>query len=206
MERLCQTYWYPVYVFVRRKGNSHEDASDLTQAFFARFLEKDYLRSVSSDLGKFRTFLLMSVTRFLANEWDKTHAQRRGGQYQIISLDASDADERYLLEPEDHATPEAIFERRWAEALIAVVLDRLAAETNEERFEILKTFLLEEKGATSYELAARQLSLSVPAITSAIFRMRARFRVLLLEEIASTVETPDEVEPELRHLQAVLSN
>jgi len=206
MERLCQTYWYPVYVFVRRKGRSHEDACDLTQAYFARFLEKRYLRSVNSDLGKFRTFLLTSVTHFLANEWDKTQAQRRGGDYEFISLEASSADERYALETEDHETPEVIFERRWAETLIGAVLDRLAAETEEQRFETLKSFLMEDKGAVSYEEAASHLSLSVPAITSAIYRMRARFRVLLLEAVAETVQSSEEIEPELRHLMAALGN
>lgn len=206
MEQLCQTYWYPVYVFVRRKGHTHEDACDLTQAFFERFLEKKYLRSVDLALGKFRTFLLTSVTHFLANEWDKTRSQRRGGGYQFLSLDAAGAEERYLLESEDHATPEAIFERRWAETLIGAVLERLAKETEEKRFETLKAFLLDDKGVMSYESAASRLSLSVAAITSAVHRMRARFRMLLLEEIAKTVESPEEIEPELRHLMTAVGN
>src|SRR5262245_40932593 len=150
MERLCQTYWYPLYVFVRRKGNSHEDASDLTQAFFARFLEKRYLRSVDSSLGKFRTFLLTSMVHFLANEWDKSQAQRRGGGQQIISLDNATADERYQLEPVERMTPETLFERRWAQTVMSVVLDRLAAETDETRFAVLKEFLLGDKGSVSY--------------------------------------------------------
>jgi RNA polymerase sigma-70 factor (ECF subfamily) len=206
MERLCQTYWYPLYVFVRRKGHSHEDASDLTQAFFARFLEKDYLRSVEESRGRFRTFLLTAMTRFLANEWDRTQAQQRGGGCQILSLDAVSAEERYRLEPVDEATPETIFERRWAQTVMRVVLDRLAAETDEKRFEVLKRFLLEDKGAVSYDQAAAQLGMSAAAITSAIHRMRARFRALLFEEISSTVETPEAVEPEIRHLLAALSD
>ena len=206
MERLCRTYWYPLYVFVRRKGHSHEDASDLTQAFFARFLEKDFLRSVDASRGRFRTFLLTAMTHFLANEWDRTQAQRRGGGCSIFSLDAVSAEERYRVEPVEQATPETIFERRWAQTVMGVVLDRLAAETDEKRFELLKSFLLEEKGAVSYDQAAAQLGVSVAAITSAIHRMRARFRALLFEEIANTVETPDEVEPEIRHLLAALSD
>jgi RNA polymerase sigma-70 factor (ECF subfamily) len=205
MERLCQTYWYPLYAFARRKGNDHEDARDLTQEFFARFLEKRYLRSVDASLGKFRTFLLTSMSHFLANEWDKTQAQRRGGGCQILSLDA-EADERYRLEPVDHATPEKIFERRWAQTVMEVVLDRLAAETEEKRFEILKGFLIEDKGAVSYAEASSQLGLSVAAITSAIHRMRGRYRALLYEEIANTVVTAEEVEPELRHLIGALSD
>jgi RNA polymerase sigma-70 factor (ECF subfamily) len=174
MERLCRSYWYPLYVFVRRKGYGHEDASDLTQTFFARFLEKDYLRSVDVSLGKFRTFLLTAMTHFLSNEWDKAQAQRRGGGCQIFSLDAVSAEERYQLEPVDQATPETIFERRWAQTVMGLVLDRLAAETDEKRFEVLKGFLLEDKGAVSYDNAAAELGVSVAAITSAIHRLRAR--------------------------------
>jgi RNA polymerase sigma-70 factor (ECF subfamily) len=206
MERLCQTYWYPLYVFVRRKGHSHEDASDLTQAFFARFLEKDYLRSVDANCGRFRTFLLTSMMHFLANEWDRTQAQRRGGGCQILSLDAVSAEERYRLEPVEQATPETIFERRWAQTVMGVVLDRLAVEMEEKRFEVLKRFLLEDKGEVSYDEASDELGISVAAITSAIHRMRARFRTLLFDEIANTVETPDAVEPEIRHLLAALSD
>jgi RNA polymerase sigma-70 factor (ECF subfamily) len=206
MERLCQTYWYPLYVFVRRKGYSHEDACDLTQSFFARFLEKGYLQSVHANLGKFRTFLIAAMTHFLANEWDKTQAQRRGGGYQFLSLDGAKAEERYQFEPLDHTTPESIFEQRWAQTVMAVVVDRLARETEEKRFEALKTFLLEDKGAVSYESVAKQLGISVSAITSAIHRMRSRFRALLFEEVANTVNKPEDVEPELRHLLAALGD
>ena len=206
LEKLCQTYWYPLYAFVRRKGHSHEDASDLTQAYFAKFLEKRYLKSVDADLGKFRTFLLTSMTHFLANEWDKSQAQKRGGGQRLISFDDASAEGRYRLEPVEHTTPETLFERRWAETVVGVVLDRLAAETAEKRFEVLKRFLLEDKGAVSYDEAAAELEMSVPAITSAIHRMRARFSALLIEEVSNTVRTPEAVEPELRHLLAALSD
>jgi RNA polymerase sigma-70 factor (ECF subfamily) len=205
LERLCQTYWYPLYVFVRRKGHSHEDASDLTQAFFAKFLEKRYLKSVDANLGRFRTFLLTSMSHFLANEWDKSQTQKRGGGVRVISLDDASAEERYGLEPVEHTTPETLFERRWAETVVGVVLDRLAAETDEKRFEVLKRFLLEDKGAVSYDEAAAQLGLSVAAVTSAIHRMRARFSALLIEEVSNTVGTPDAVQSELRHLLEALS-
>jgi RNA polymerase sigma-70 factor (ECF subfamily) len=206
MERLCQTYWYPLYVFVRRKGYGHEDASDLTQAFFATFLEKRYLRSVDSNLGKFRTFLLTSMTHFLANDWNKSQTQRRGGGYQMLSLDEAAAEESYKLEPVEHSTPETLFEQRWAQTVMSVVLDRLAAEMDEKRFEVMKGFLLEDKGAVSYEAASAQLGLSEAAVTSAIFRMRGRFRALLFEEVANTVDKPEEVGPELRHMLAALSD
>jgi DNA-directed RNA polymerase specialized sigma24 family protein len=206
MERLCTTYWYPLYVFVRRKGYGHEDASDLTQAFFARFLEKRYLRSVDANLGKFRTFLLTSMTHFLANEWDKSQAQRRGGGARVLSLDGATAEQRYQLEPIDRCTPETLFEQRWAQTVISVVVERLATETEEKRFEILKGFLVGNRGAVSYDDAAAQLGMSTSAITSAIHRMRSRFRALLFEEVANTVQKPEEVEQELRHLMTVLAD
>lgn len=206
LERLCQTYWYPLYVFVRRKGHGHADACDLTQAFFARFLEKRSLRSVDSSLGKFRTFLLTAMTRFLASEWEKSQTQRRGGRIRVLSLDDADAEQRYYLEPVEHTTPETLFERRWAQTVLSVVLDRLAAETDRKRFEILKDFLLEDKGAVSYEAAAGRLGMSVAGITSAIHRMRARFRALFFEEVAKTVDKPEEVEQEIRHLLTALGD
>jgi DNA-directed RNA polymerase specialized sigma24 family protein len=205
MERLCRTYWYPLYCFVRRKGHSHEDASDLTQAFFALFLEKRYLKSVDVALGKFRTFLLASMKHFLANEWDKSQTLKRGGGARVLSLDDATAKERYGLEPVEHATPATLFERRWAETVVSVVLDRLAAETEENRFEALKAFLLDDKGAVSFDDAAAQLGITVAAVTSAIHRLRARFVALLVEEVENTVNAPEETEAELRHLLASLS-
>jgi RNA polymerase sigma-70 factor (ECF subfamily) len=178
----------------------------LTQAFFAKFLEKRYLRSVDASLGKFRTFLLTSMAHFLANEWDKSQAQKRGGGERVISFDDSTAEERYRLEPVEQATPETLFERRWAETVMGLVLDRLAAETEAKRFETLKRFLLEDKGAVSYDEAGALLGLSVAAITSAIHRMRARFSALLVEEVSNTVSAPEALESELRYLLAALSD
>jgi RNA polymerase sigma factor (sigma-70 family) len=206
LERLCQTYWYPLYAFVRRKGYSHEDASDLTQEFFARLLEKGYLKAADANRGKFRTFLLTSFSHFLANEWNRSRTQRRGGGARVLSLDAESAEQRYRLEPVQHETPETHFDRRWAQAMMTVVLNQLAAEMNEKRFAVLKDFLLEDKGAVTYEGAAMQLGCSVAALTSAIHRMRARFRVVLFEEVAKTVDGPEEVDRELRHLMAALSD
>jgi len=205
MERLCRTYWYPLYCFVRRKGHSHEDASDLTQAFFALFLEKRYLKSVDAGLGKFRTFLLASMKHFLANEWDKSQTLKRGGGARVLSLDDTTANERYGLEPVEPATPETLYERRWAETVVSVVLERLAAETEEKRFEALKGFLLDEKGAVSFDDAAAQLGMTVAGVTSAIHRLRARFVALLVKEVENTVNTPAEAEAELRHLLASLT-
>jgi DNA-directed RNA polymerase specialized sigma24 family protein len=206
LERLCWTYWYPLYVFVRRKGKTHEDACDLTQAFFARFLEKDYLRSVDANLGKFRTFLLTSMTHFMANEADKARAQRRGGECSMLSLDEAQAEARYEVETADHETPERVYERRWVQTVMGIVLNRLAAETGEQRFEVLKGFMLGEKREMSYDEAASRSGMSVAAVTSAIHRLRGRFRALLYEEIANTVEKPEEVESEIRYLLSVLSD
>jgi DNA-directed RNA polymerase specialized sigma24 family protein len=206
LEGLCKIYWYPLYVFVRRKGHGHEDASDLTQSFFARFLEKRYLKSVDANLGKFRTFLLTSMTHFLANEWDKSQTRKRGGAQRVLSLDEAAADERYRLEPVEHTTPETLFERRWAETIVGVVLDRLSKETDERRFKVLKEFLVADGGAVSYDSAAGQLGMTVAAVTSAIHRMRARFGAVLVEEIAQTVTAPEDIEPEIRHLLAALGS
>lgn len=206
MERLCRTYWYPLYAFVRRKGYGHEDASDLTQGFFARLLDKRPLRSLDGSRGKFRTYLLAFMSNFLVNEWEKTQAQRRGGGEKALSLDEAAAEQRYELEPADYNTPETLFERRWAQTVVDVVVERLAAETDEKRFEVLKGFLLEDKGTVSYDGAAAALRISVSAVTSAIHRMRGRFRVLLLEEVANTVEKPEDVQEELVHLLASLTD
>jgi RNA polymerase sigma-70 factor (ECF subfamily) len=145
------------------------------------------------------------MTHFLANEWDKSQAQKRGGGQRLISFDAATAGERYQLEPVEHTTPQTLFERRWAQTVLGTVLDRLAAETEARRFEVLKRFLLEDKGALSYDEAAEQLGLSVPAITSAIHRLRTRLSALLVEEVSHTVDTPEAVESELRYLLEVLS-
>ena len=206
LERLCRTYWYPLYAFVRRKGRSHEDACDLTQAFFSVFLEKKYLRSVNSDLGKFRTFLLTSLTHFMSNEDDKSRAQRRGGGRAALSLDEAGAEARYEIDTAHHETPERVFERRWVQAVMSLVLNRLAAETGEQKFEVLKGFMLGDKREVSYDDAAERLRMSVPAVTSVIHRLRKRFRVLLCEEIASTVGSPGEVKSEIRYLLSVLSD
>lgn len=205
MERLCKTYWQPLYAFVRRKGNSHEDACDLTQGFFARLLEKRYLKSVDAGLGKFRTFLLAAMTHYLADEWDKSRAAKRGGARPVLSIDDEAAREQYEMEPREETTPETLFERRWAETVIEGVIGRLAAETDPVRFAVLKAFLIEDKGTVSYEEASGRLGISVAALTSAIHRMRGRFGALLVEEVSQTVNTPEEIEPELRHLLAAFS-
>jgi len=205
LERLCRTYWYPLYAFVRRKGHSHEEAQDLTQGFFEKLLSKDYLADADRQRGKFRTFLLTSFSHFLANEWDRSRTLKRGGNVVLVSLDAeAEAEERYKLEPVDNASADKIFEQRWAHTLMATVLERLAAETEAKRFEALKHFLTGDD-AESYAGAAAQLGISVAAVTSAIHRLRARFGALLRDEISNTVASPEEVEGEIVHLMNVLA-
>ena len=145
------------------------------------------------------------MKHFLANEWDKSQTLIRGGGARVLSLDDATAKERYGLEAVENATPETLFERRWAETVVSVVLDRLAAETEENRFEALKVFLLDDKGEVSFNDAAARLGMTVAGVTSAIHRLRARFVALLVEEVEDTVNTPEEAEAELRHLLASLA-
>src|SRR5207247_5376603 len=151
LEELCRTYWYPLYVYVRRQTQTHEDAEDLTQAFFARFLEKNYLEKLSSEKGKFRAFLLASLKHFLANEWDRAHRQKRGGGAVTLSLDWQEADTRYQINPADDLSPDKLYDRAWAVTLLERVIQRLqdesSAESKSKLFDQLKPFLM--LGATA---------------------------------------------------------
>lgn len=210
LEELCGTYWYPIYGYIRGRGHSPEDAQDLAQAFFERFLEKNYLESVDAQRGKFRSFLLASVNHFLSNEWDRSRAQKRGGGKTLLSLDEEDAEGRYVLEPVDQKTPETNYERIWAETLMSTVLERLRDECNSggrtERFEALKGFLALDKGEMSFAEAAAKLGVTEAATKSFVRRMRVRYRELFREELAKTVSGPEEIEDELRHLVTVLQS
>lgn len=206
LDRLCRTYWYPLYAFVRRSGQSSHDAEDLVQAFFARCLEKNYLADADRDRGRFRTFLLVALKRFLANEWDRARARKRGGAHAPISLDALAAEQRYALEPADVESADRLYERRWALTLLEKVLQRLEAENAGKlaQFGALKEALT-TPGATRYAELAARLGLSEGAVKVAVHRLRQRYRALLEEEIANTVARPDEIEAERRFLLAVLS-
>ena len=209
LERLCRAYWYPLYSFVRRRGHDAHEAQDLTQAFFERFLEKKYLADVSAAKGKIRSFLLAALQHFLANEWDRARAQKRGGGATLLSLNEGEAEERFHFEPPDQLTPEKAFERRWVETVLEQVLSRLRDECNEagheDRFEALKVYLLDEKGAVSFAEMARRLQMTEPAVKGLVRRMRQRYREIFREEIANTVADPKEVDEEIQHLIAVLS-
>lgn len=206
---LCQTYWYPLYAYVRHRGHSKEDAEDLTQAFFARFLEKNYLEGLSAERGKFRAFLLASLKHFLANEWDKSQTQKRGGGALHFSLDWQSADERYHLDPPDPTSPDRLYDRDWALALLERVIARLreecAADGKFELFEQAKDCLMVGEAAIPYAQAAEKLQLSEGAVRVAVHRLRKRYRELLRDEIAQTLSDPAQVKEELRSLQAALA-
>jgi RNA polymerase sigma factor (sigma-70 family) len=205
LAQLCQAYWYPLYSFVRRRGYLPHDAEDLVQAFFAHLLEKRGLECVAPELGRFRTFLLASLKNFLANDWDRAHARKRGGGRTFVSLDEERAESRYQLEPSHDMTPERHFERQWAMTLLDQVLNALRdeyhAEGKGDLFEELKAVLTGQAGAYA-DIAAR-LRRSEGAIKVTVHRLRHRYRELMRARIAETVGEGD-VEDELRHLLAVL--
>lgn len=208
LAQLCRTYWYPLYAYVRRRGYSPEDAEDLTQGFFARLLELNSLADVRREKGKFRSFLLASLQHFLANEWDRARAAKRGGGQPIVSLDDSQAEARFRLEPVDEMTADKMFERRWALALLDQVLARLREEhagaDKSALYEALKPTLTGARESAPYAELAGRLGLSEAAVKVAVHRLRRRYRELLREEIARTVAAPEEVDDEIRHLFAAL--
>jgi len=208
LARLCQTYWYPLYAFVRRLGHNPHDAQDLTQEFFARLLAKNYLAGVAPEKGNFRSFLLASLKHFLANEWDRAHAAKRGGGQTIISLDDTDAENRYRLEPVDNMTADKLFDRRWVMTLLEQVMARLRSEyaQNEDAdlYERLKDCLGGSRASAPYARLAADLRMTEGAVKVAVHRLRARYRELLREEIAQTVTTQGEVDEEIRHLFSLL--
>lgn len=208
LARLCQTYWYPLYAYVRRRGYGPTDAQDLTQEFFARLLARNWLAQADRARGKFRTFLLAALSHFLANEWDKARAQKRGGAVQLVPLEFHTAETRYIAEPPDPNTPEQSYERRWAVTLLDAVLQRLReehqAESKTELFEALKPCLVGERQAQPYAELAAKLGLTEGAIKVTVHRLRQRYRQLLRDEIANTVASPEEVDEELRYLSSVL--
>jgi len=209
LEALCTAYWYPLYAFVRRRGYGPHEAEDLTQAFFTQLLSKRALGRADPQKGKFRSFLLASLENFLNNEWDKSKRLKRGGGAELFSFDGISPDERYRLEPVHSDSPEKIFERRWAEAVLEQVIVKLSKEYEQAgqatRFEALRAFLLSNSKAVPYAEAAEKLGLSANAVMTAVHRMRIRFRELFRAEIAQTVATSEEVQEEIRHLLAALS-
>jgi RNA polymerase sigma-70 factor (ECF subfamily) len=204
LEELCRTYWYPLYVYVRRHTATREDAEDLTQSFFARFLERNYLEKLSSEKGKFRAFLLAALKHFLANEWDHANRQKRGGGARPLSLDLQEADTRYQINLADNLSPDKLYDRAWAVTLLERVITRLRVESGQEGkaelFEQLKPFLMAGKGAIPYAEAATALRLSEGAVRVAVHRLRRRYRELLREEIGQTLSDPAQADEEIQAL------
>jgi len=206
---LCQIYWYPLYAYVRRRGYQPPDAQDLTQEFFARLLEQNWIAQADRSRGRFRTFLLSTLSHFLTNEWHKAHAKKRGGAVQLVPIQLDTAETRYGAEPVDKLTPKQCYERRWALALLDEVLDRLRRECESEGkaelYAALSSCLVGDRQSQPYTALAAKLSLSEGAVKVAVHRLRQRYRQLLREEIAHTVASPAEVDQEMRYLFAVLT-
>jgi RNA polymerase sigma factor (sigma-70 family) len=205
---LCEAYWYPLYAFVRRQGHAAHEAEDLTQEFFARILEKQYLDGVGPEKGRFRTFLLVCLRRFLANEWDRKRALKRGGGRAPLSIDFADADARYRLEPAHELTAERLFDRRWALTLLEQVLASLAEEMRLSGkgglFDALKVYLAASSSAPPHVEMGKKLNMTEGAVKVAVHRLRGRYRRLLREEIAKTVGEEGDVEEEIGRLFAAL--
>ena len=204
LESLCQAYWYPLYAFVRRRGKQPEDARDLTQEFFARVLEKDYLNAADRDRGRFRTFLLTVFKHFLANEHQRDQARKRGGGTRFVSINMDDGERRLKLEPSHNWTPEHEFERRWAVTLLEQVLNHLqadyASKGKGDLFDRLKPFLTADDEAESYSAIAADLDMTAGAVKVAVHRLRQRYRDLIHQEVASTVASEGDADDELAQL------
>jgi RNA polymerase sigma factor (sigma-70 family) len=208
LAQLCQTYWYPLYAYVRRRGHAPEDAEDLTQGFFARLLELGSLADVSREKGKFRSFLFASLNHYLSDEWDRARAQKRG-QGRVISLDARQAEDRLNREPADTLTPERLFERKWAMTLLDTVVKKLQREYESAGkgplFLALGFSIVGEKAETPYTKLSAELGMSEPALRVTVHRLRQRYRQLLRDEISRTVATEAEVDGEIQHLFQALA-
>lgn len=205
---LCQAYWYPVYAFIRSRGEAAADAEDLTQAYFTRLLEKGCLRGVRPEGGRFRSFLLVSVRNFVLNERERDRAGKRGGGRPHLSLDAAAAEARYTLEPRDAATPETLFERSWARTVLDRAFGRLREEARrsagDRRYDRLEPFLTGDETGDTCASLAREWGVGASTVRVAVHRLRRHFGEILREEVGHTVGNPGDVEDELRYLLRVL--
>jgi RNA polymerase sigma-70 factor (ECF subfamily) len=209
LDELCQRYWYPLYAYVRRRVRDVGEAQDLTQEFFARLLEKNVLAAASQERGRFRSFLLTAMKNFLANEWDKAKAAKRGGGRRPLPLVFDTAESRLSIEPAHDLTPERLYERQWALTLLELVVDRLEREFvragKQAQFAALKPAIAGNQTALDYSAAANQLGMSEEAVRQAAHRLRRRYRELLREELAQTVADPADVDDEIRSLFETLA-
>jgi RNA polymerase sigma-70 factor (ECF subfamily) len=206
---LCQIYWYPLYAYARRQGHSPHDAEDLIQGFFAVLVEKNFIGDADRTRGKFRGFLLTALKHFMANEWNRQHAKKRGGFTTLIQIDQMAAESRLEWELRDNVQPDAAFERQWASTLLDRVMANLEREYVEsgraKLFEALRDSLVRDESARPYADIAVYLKVSEAAVKMAVQRLRARYRELLRSEIARTVSSVEEIEPELRQLMSAFS-
>jgi RNA polymerase sigma-70 factor (ECF subfamily) len=210
LESLCRSYWYPLYAHVRRRGYDADEAQDLTQAFFARLLEKNFLRAADRNKGRLRTFLLTALDHFLAKEWRRGNARKRGGGLTIVSLDDDPVEERYQNEPAHDENPAKLFERRWALALLDLAMERLGTEAGNsgktEFFESAKPLIAGDRSDVPQSVLAARLGITENAFNLALLRLRRRYGELIRDEIAQTVASPGEVDAELRYLMNAIRN
>jgi len=210
LETLCQTYWFPLYAYLRRHGYDSHRAEDYTQAFFVGMLARGGLRLADPKRGKFRSFLLVSLKHFLSNERARARAKKRGGGRKVLSLDFQNAESQYALEPRDELSPEKLFERSWALTVLARTMARLQAEATsankQKLFDRLKVYLTAEKSSVPYRDAAAELDMAESALRVAVHRLRKRYRELLRDEIAQTVTSDDQIDEEFRDLFAALGS
>ena len=208
LERLCQTYWQPLYAYIRHQGSSPDEARDLTQGFFTEFLEKDFLADVDPEKGRFRSFLLASLRNFLSHERDRDRALKRGGATTTLSLDVEAGEAGYALRPTEEMTPVDVFERRWALTVLDRALYRLRKESvaadNKAQFEELKQYLTSAEPQAPYRETGEALGISEGAVATAVHRLRQRYGKCLRAEIAETVVNPSEIGDELRHMLMVV--
>jgi DNA-directed RNA polymerase specialized sigma24 family protein len=209
LEQLCRTYWRPLYLFVRSSGYDEETAKDLTQAFFERLLGRDCVKAAVPARGRFRSFLLAAMKHFLANEWDRAKAVKRGGRCRFVPLETTVLEAELQRSPHRDLDPEQLFERRWATALLDRVQQELEAEQGAggkaALFSALQVYLTGDKERPPYAAPASQLGLSVEAVRKAAERLRHRYGQLLRQAVAQTIDAPEEIDAELRHLRVVLS-
>ena len=206
---LCQKYWHPVYAFVRSRGYDREQSQDLTQGFFALLIEKNYLLDADRKRGRFRSFLLAAVKHFLSNEWDRANALKRGGGQVPVSIDLVEAEAWHTLAAVEQATPESLYERRWALSVLENVMSKLRAEFaaagKANEFGRLSMFLNRDSESAGYETLAEGMGVSAGSLRMSVHRLRRRYRSLLRAEIAESVSGPEEIDDELRFLLLVLS-
>lgn len=209
LESICRAYWYPLYAYVRRSGHSAHDAQDLTQEFFSRLLQKRWLDSADREKGKLRTFLIVALKKFMAKEWRRASAQKRGGGRSHVPMDTAFAESRYAADSSSELRADDIFEQQWALTLLELTVNRLrgefAAAGKPEDFEEMKTCLMAERGGIDYASVAGRLGLSEGAARVAVHRLRKRFREIFREEIAQTLSEETDLHGELRHLAQALA-